>query len=139
MKKLLMTIALLGLAVPAFAQIPKFGSITLANQLVAGGVYSNGIGAVIDVSKQQVVAFSFTTGATNTTCYFGQSVDGSRYSTNLLVIAFTNALPSNNQLYTLTTNITVGGYQFLRLDAISVAGTIIGTNTISYANKISSP
>ncbi len=99
--------------------------------IVSAGATSNNVAATIPVLRQSEVALAWTTAATNVTVHIGASVDGSNWQTNWHIWNFTNAMGR----WTTVTNLHVGGIGYLRIDAITVTGSIPSTNMVRYGEK----
>lgn len=128
LKSVLGILAVCALTLSANAYDQK--SLTIPN--VTAGATSNGLARVIYVGNQNNLKLQWTSSATNVVVRIGDSVDGSRFTTNAWVITFdTSTTPGRSAV----TNLNVEGSGYIRIDSVAVGGTINGTNTVSYGNK----
>lgn len=146
MKKLIISLALAGLSVGAFAQsgAPTYTPVTLALSSTYPAVNTNlASPPVMFVGKQQNVAIQFTfansaAGTTNVTFQIQRSVDNVNYDSVVYNITGT---PTGATPVTITTNIATGGFGYLRLAGISNAVALLPLSNVVvvYGLKISSP
>lgn len=136
MKKLfiLSIIAALAALFTASAVAQTYEDVSLTIPNTVAGTATNGIGQVINCSKQQNVSLALTTtGATNVLYRIGASLDRTNWETNRFLVAHAGGGT------TLITNLNVGGIGYLRVDSLTVTGTIAATNSLVYAVKRGAP
>lgn len=130
MKKIVSIIALLGLfAICANAQTYSAQSVTVP--VIAGGSNATALTATMDVRKQKDCAISFVTTSTNATITLVKSVDGTTWHD---AGGFTANATTPGY-----TNVSVGGWGYLRISGLNNVGTVAATNTVKYGVKIGAP
>lgn len=146
MKKILAIVTLAALvSIPALAQ--HFETISLpAVVAVANNGTNLATKPIIDVTGQQNVTIAITVSSadaastTNVLYTLQKSVDGSNWDTNAAnLYTVTGNVGGGNKVVT-TTNITVGGINYLRVGTITIgANSQITNNLFRYSVKPNAP
>jgi len=144
MKKLILLAGLaLALVLPAAAQQYTVNSLTLATNTIAASTTESGDSSAVTITRFSNVGVQITfqgsgAGTGDQTLIFKHSVDGSTYST-LSPISITVAANGTTAVC-LTTNISLVGVGYLKLDSWQNAATNSVTNcVIKVSTKPSAP